>query len=459
MNVAVTLGSLVAIGLLIFGNAVFVAAEFSLTALDRSTVEANARGGTRREDRCIRRAHHKLSFQLSGAQLGISIATLATGYLTEPMMTDLPHPALDAIGIPDRATDWITAFLALVIVTSVSMVFGELVPKYLAVARPLRTARAVVGVQLLFSLLLTPAIRLTNWAANCIVRNLGIEPAEELRSARSPQELLSLVRTSARSGALDAATASLVRRSLQFGALTAAELMTPRSKIVALQTDQTVTDLVAVAAESGFSRFPIVDGDLDATVGIVHVKQVFEVPPADRAGTLLTTVAKPVTVVPSTLDGDAVMAQIRADGLQTALVVDEYGGTAGMVTVEDLIEEIVGDVRDEHDDATPDVVAAGNGWQVSGLLRIDEVAAATGYRAPEGPYETIGGLVLRELGHIPAVGETVELTALDTDGLSDASARWQATVVGMDGRRIDLLALTELGSQPGDHHKSSPGRG
>jgi CBS domain containing-hemolysin-like protein len=339
------------------------------------------------------------------------------------------------------------AFLVLVVVTSVSMVFGELVPKYLAVARPLSTARTVVGFQLLFSLLLTPAIRLTNGAANWIVRELGIEPAEELRSARSPQELVSLVRTSARSGTLDPATAALVRRSLQFGTLTAEELMTPRSKIVALQTDDTVADLVAAAAESGFSRFPIVDGDLDETVGIVHVKQVFAVPPADRAHTLLTTLALPVPVVPSTLDGDAVMAEIRANNLQTAMVVDEYGGTAGIVTVEDLIEEIVGDVRDEHDDATPDVEVAGTGWRVSGLLRTDEVAAAIGYRAPEGPYETIGGLVLRELGHIPVAGETVELTALDADGLLDASMRWQATVVRMDGRRIDLLELTELGSR------------
>jgi CBS domain containing-hemolysin-like protein len=314
------------------------------------------------------------------------------------------------------------------------------------VARPLSTARAVVAAQLLFSLLLTPAIRLTNGAANWIVRELGIEPAEELRSARSPQELVSLVRSSARSGALDPATAALVRRSLQFGALTAEELMTPRSKIVALQTDDTVSDLIATAAESGFSRFPIVDGDLDETIGIVHVKQVFKIPRGDRAHTLLATVAQPVPVVPSTLDGDAVMAEIRANSLQTAMVVDEYGGTAGIVTVEDLIEEIVGDVRDEHDDATPDVVAAGGGWRVSGLLRIDEVAAATGYRAPEGPYETIGGLVLRELGHIPVPGETVELTALDPDGLLDAGMRWQATVVAMDGRRIDLLELTELGS-------------
>jgi CBS domain containing-hemolysin-like protein len=409
-------------------------------------VDSNARLGGRR-DRFIQRAQQRLSFQLSGAQLGISISTLATGYLTEPLMADLPHPGLSAIGIPNRLADAILAFLALVIVTSVSMVFGELVPKYLAVARPLSTARAVAGVQLLLSMLFTPAIRLTNGAANWIVRKLGVEPAEELRSARSPQELASLVRNSARSGTMDAATAALVRRSLQFGELTAEELMTPRSKIVALETDETVADLIAAAAESGFSRFPIVDGDLDETIGIVHVKQVFAIPAAERATTLLTTLAQHVPVVPSTLDGDAVMAEIRANPLQTAMVVDEYGGTAGMVTVEDLIEEIVGDVRDEHDDATPDVVAAGAGWRVNGLLRIDEVAAATGFRAPEGPYETIGGLVLRELGHIPVAGETVELTALDADGLLDASMRWQATVVRMDGRRIDVLELQELGSR------------
>jgi CBS domain containing-hemolysin-like protein len=298
---------------------------------------------------------------------------------------------------------------------------------------------------LVFSTLLTPAIRLTNGAANLVLRWMGIDPAEELRSARSPQELGSLVRNSARSGSLDAATAALVDRSLQFGELSAEELMTPRSKIEVLQADQTVADLVAKAMETGFSRFPIVAGDLDETIGIVHVKQVFEVSPQDRARTRLAGLAIPVAVVPSTLDGDAVMTQIRANGLQTALVVDEYGGTAGMVTVEDLIEEIVGDVRDEHDDATPDVVAAGSGWQVSGLLRIDEVAAATGYRAPEGEYDTVGGLVLQYLGHIPEEGETVELTAFDPDREVDDPVRWLATVVQMDGRRIDQLELTELG--------------
>ncbi len=444
MNLAVTLCSVLAIAVLTAGTAVFVAAEFSLTTLERSTVEAHAGAGARR-DRYLHRAHRTLSFQLSGAQLGISITTLVTGYLTEPLMAEAPHPGLDALGVPKGVADAVVNFVALVTVTSLSMVFGELVPKYLAVARPLPTARAVAGPQVLFSLVLTPAIRLTNGAADRILRRLGIEPAQGLRSARSPQELVSLVRTSARSGSLDPTTAALVHRSLQFGALTAEELMTPRAKIVTLQVDDTVADLVATATETGFSRFPIVDGDLDQTVGIVHVKQVFAVPPADRARTLLTKVAQPVAVVPSTLDGDSVMAQTRASGLQTALVVDEYGGTAGMVTIEDLIEEIVGDVRDEHDDATPDVVAAGNGWRVSGLLRIDEIAAATGYRAPDGEYETIGGLVLQQLGHIPEDGETVELTAFDPDGLSDSSDHWRATVIRMAGRRIDLLELVEVG--------------
>ncbi|MDP7724797.1 hemolysin family protein [Mycobacterium sp. TY814] len=449
MNHSGTVLSVLAILALTFGTAVFVASEFSLTALDRSTVEANARSGGGR-DRLIRRAHRRLSFQLSGAQLGISITTLATGYLTEPLVAALPHPWLDAIGVSDKLADTITTVLALVVVTSVSMVFGELVPKYLGVARPLPTARAVVLPQWLFSVLFTPAIRMTNGAANWLVRRLGIEPAEELRSARTPQELVSLVRTSARRGSLDDMTASLMHRSLQFGTRTAEELMTPRSKIVALQTDDTVVDLVAAVAATGFSRFPVVQGDLDETVGIVHVKQAFQVPAAQRARTLLRTVAKPVAVVPSTLDGDAVMAQIRANSLQTAMVVDEYGGTAGMVTVEDLIEEIVGDVRDEHDDATPDVVAYGSGWRVSGLLRIDEVQTAIGYRAPEGPYETIGGLVLRELGHMPVAGETVEIPALNRDGLPDETMRWQAKVVRLDGRRLDLLELKELPRSNGD---------
>jgi len=449
VNVFYTVLAVLAFFVLTAGTAVFVAAEFSLTALERSTVDANARNGGRR-DKLVQRAHRTLSFQLSGAQVGISITTLITGYLAEPLVAHLLEPIFAATSLSRDLSSGLALVLALLIATSVSMVFGELVAQYLAVAKPLPVARVVAGPQVMFSMLFTPLIHLTNGTANWILRRLGIEPAEELRSARSPQELGSLVRNSARRGSLDPVTAALVDRSLQFGSRKAEELMTPRTEIVSLEIDGTVADLVEAAIRTGYSRFPIVDGDLDETVGIVHVKQVFEVPPAQHHERRLATLAQPVARVPSTLDGDDVMAQLRANGLQTALVVDEYGGTAGMVTVEDVIEEIVGDIRDEHDEPTADVVQAGGGWHVSGLLRIDEVADGTGFRAVEGEYETIGGLVLQELGHIPKPGESVELAAFDPDAPLGDPVRWLATVLQMDGRRIDQLELTRLGGRGDD---------
>lgn len=434
--------SLLGFVLLTLGTAVFVAAEFSLTALERSTVDANARTGGAR-DKMVQRAHRTLSFQLSGAQVGISVTTLITGYLAEPVIARLLAPPLARIGVPETWLDGTALVLSLIIATSVSMVFGELVAQYLAIAVPLQTARVVAGPQVLFSAAVTPLIRLTNGTANRVLRRFGIEPADELSSARSPQELASLVRNSAQQGSLDQPTAELVDRSLQFGARIAEEFMTPRSTIESLDLDDTVADLLAKVRETGHSRFPVIQGDLDETVGVVHLKQVFEIPHAQRVQTPLSRLVQAVPVVPSTLDGDALMAQIRAAGLQTALVADEYGGIAGMVTMEDLIEEIVGDIRDEHDEATPEVVEITGGHRVSGLLRIDEVADETGFRAPEGDYETIGGLVMAVLGHIPADGESVELTAFDPDA-PDRPPRWRATVARMDGRRVDLLELVRL---------------
>jgi CBS domain containing-hemolysin-like protein len=260
---------------------------------------------------------------------------------------------------------------------------------------------------------------------------------------------VSLVRTSAKQGSLDQPTANLVDRSLQFGGRIAEEFMTPRSKIEALEADDTVADLLAMVRQTGHSRFPVTKGDLDETIGVVHLKQVFEIPHAQRISTRLDKLAQPVPVVPSTLDGDSLMEQIRASGLQTALVADEYGGIAGMVTMEDLIEEIVGDIRDEHDQSTPDVVKISGGHRVSGLLRIDEIAEQTEFRAPEGDYETIGGLVMAVLGHIPTEGESVELTAFDPDAAPDNPPRWRASVARMDGRRIDLIDLVKIVSHGG----------
>lgn len=425
------------------GTAIFVAAEFSLTALERSTVESRARDGDRRS-RLVLDAHRTLSFQLSAAQLGITITTLLTGYIAEPVLAQFMMPLLTGLGVGESAATWWSLAAALFIATSLSMVFGELLPKNIAIAHPWATARAAAPLQMVFAIVFRWLINGLNGSANWMVRRLGVEPTEELRSARSPSELGALVRSSAESGSLDQATATLVGRSLAFGDRTAEDLMTPRSTITQLDVDDTIADLIATAVETGFSRFPVVDGDLDDTVGVAHVKDALLVPAAERSTTSVRTLARTVPIVPASLDGDDVLERIRTDGMQIALVADEYGGTAGLVTMEDLIEEIVGDVRDEHDRGSVDVERTEEGWLCSGLLRIDEIDSATGYHAPEGDYETIGGLVLELLGRIPDPGDWARLPDHSGDIETTVGSGWLARVEAMDGRRIDRVHLISM---------------
>jgi CBS domain containing-hemolysin-like protein len=416
--------------------AVFVAAEYALTTLEGVQVDRHLQEVGDRRAQQIARAQHSLSFQLSGTQLGITITTLATGYLAEPSIAGLVRPVLTAVGLPDGVAGPVSFVLALLLATTVSVVFGELVPKNLAIAHALGTARAVAGVLTTFSTVFRWLINALNSSANWVVRRLGVAPAEELRSARSPQELGSLVRSSAEQGTLDRGTATLLDRSLRFGELTAEELMTPRVRVESLPMRATVHDLMDASVRTGFSRFPVHEGDLDDVRGVVHVKQVFGLPKRTRWTTAVATLARPVPTVPETLPADALLERLRDSGLQVAIVVDEYGGTAGLVTMEDLVEEIVGDVRDEHDlgEASPVRPLGRNSWLVSGLLRDDEVAEATGFRMPEGEYETLAGLVLASLGEIPEVGDEVRV-----DG-------WRITVMRMDRHRIAELRLSRVES-------------
>jgi CBS domain containing-hemolysin-like protein len=440
MNLLLDLAELAAVLLLTAGTAVFVAAEFSLTALERSQIEAYSRTHDDRRTKALLAAHGSLSFQLSGAQLGITLTTLVTGYLAEPAITDLVQPGLAGLGLPDGAADALAVLLAVLLATAVSMVYGELVPKNLAIARPLPTGRSVALLQVAFTSTFRWLITGLNSSANWVVRRLGVEPAEELRSARSSQELRSLLRASAERGTIDLGTATLLGRSLRFGERTADELMTPRVNVRALRADARVPELVELSRDSGFSRFPVYDGDLDEVLGVVHVKQVFSVPPDGWATTTVASLAVPAPTVPDSLDGDSLLERLRGSGLQLAIVVDEYGGTAGMVTLEDLVEEIVGDVRDEHDaqDAQPVSRTGERRWAVSGLLREHEVRDATGFRMPEGEYETVAGLMLDRLGHLPDSGETV-----DVDG-------WRLTVLRMQRHRIAELRLERLDDPDGD---------
>lgn len=437
--------SVVAFFLLTVGTAFFVAAEFSLAALEKSSVDTRAASGDAR-DRAVQTAHRTLSMQLSACQVGITITTLITGYLAEPLIARLLEPALSAAGLPESLALPLALALALVIASYLSMVIGELVPKNLAITHPGGVARWVALPLLGFTTVFRFFIGAMDSTANAIVRRFGVTPGDE-HAARSSSELGALVRNSAREGSLDEHTAVLLERSLSFGDLTAEDLMTPRSTVISLSADDTVADLVRTSAESGYSRFPVTTHGLDETTGMVHIKQALLIPDEQHSSIPLSSIARPVHRVPDSLDGDAVLDRIRSDGGQMLLVIDEYGGVAGLVTLEDVVEEIVGEVVDEYDDATEGnpIQRRGAWWETTGLARLDEVARATGYHAPDGPYETIAGLVVCALGRMPQIGDVVELPGDDTNFADEFDAghfnTWKALITAMDGHRIDSIVL------------------
>jgi CBS domain containing-hemolysin-like protein len=416
--------------LLTFGTSLFVAAEFSLVALDRSTVERAIEKGDKRAVGVLA-AVRTLSTQLSGAQVGITITTLVVGYLAQPSLASLLETPLQAIGLEGTAGDGLAVALALAIATAFSMVVGELIPKNLAISIPLPTAKVVAGPQRFFTASVSPLITVLNGSANRLLRAVGVEPQEELSAGRSPEELAALVRHSAAAGTLDQQTAELITRSLGFAGRTAADVMTPRVRTVVLQRDQKAADVVALARRSGHSRFPVIDGDLDDVVGIVHLKSAVAVPRERRDDVPVAAIMSEALRVPETVRLDPLLVELRALGLQLAVVVDEYGGTAGVVTLEDLVEELVGEVADEHDRSRPGIVHRRDGaWLVPGLMRPDEVRDKTGVDVPDGPaYETLGGFVMAGLGRIPQVGDEVPVAG--------AVLR----VERMEGRRVDRVRM------------------
>jgi CBS domain containing-hemolysin-like protein len=409
-------------------NAFFVAAEFSLVTVDRAAIEQQAQAGDRAA-RTVRRSLRELSFQLSGAQLGITIAALLTGYLAEPALSRLVAPLT---GHQEQFDN----IFALAIASLVSMLFGELVPKNAALARPMPLARATAVPQRLFSRIFGWLIRALNGSANTIVRRLGVEPQEELASARSPEELGLLAAISARAGALPEETARLLQRTIRFGDKRAAEAMTPRVDMVALPATATVADLLATARDTGHSRFPVYESTVDLITGVVSVIAGLGVAPAQREATTVASIAREPVYVPESLDLDGVLETLQAAGAELAIVVDEYGGTDGLVTQEDLAEELVGEIADEYDvepaayELTVPLATALHSVLVEGVLREDELVEATGFRLPEGPYETLAGFILARLGHIPVEGETV------------AEHGWTFTVVEVQRRRIEQVRVT-----------------
>ncbi|KQT94313.1 hypothetical protein ASG49_05325 [Marmoricola sp. Leaf446] len=434
---------------LVLACGVFVAAEFSFVTVDRSSVEKAAAGGDKGAEG-VRVALKSLSTQLSGAQVGITLTNLAIGFLAEPAISRLIRGPLELVGTPESAITPISVAAGLVLATGLTMIFGELVPKNLAIALPLATAKATQVPMRVFTTAMRGPIRLLNGSANAIVRALGAEPQEELRSARSVDELASLTKRSATEGTLDSETANLVERSVAFGPRTAGEIMTPRVQMACVDATDPVSEIIDLSSSTGFSKFPVIKGTSDNVVGSVHVKQAVAVPRSERSDTLIREVMVEATVVPESLRLDPLLSLLRGEGFQMAIVSDEYGGTAGVVTLEDVVEEIVGDIADEHDRYGSRLRQRPDGsWIVSGLLRPDEVAAATGLELPEDEdYDTVAGLLVRELGRIPERGDRALVPLPVEVPEDDDEAPVQEHVVlrveRMDGLRVDRISIRRL---------------
>jgi CBS domain containing-hemolysin-like protein len=412
----------------VLATAVFVAAEFALVAVDRDRVDALAERGDGR----ARTAQHllrRLSISLAGAQLGITVASLVLGFIAEPTVAHALEPLLAPL--PESMQSGTAIALALLLVTVVTMVLGELVPKGVSVAKPLGTMLGLARPLRVYGFVFGPLIRTLSGAADGTVRLLGIEPREELRSVRTVDELEMLIRSSGEEGTIDPESFELLARTFRFGHKTAADVLVPRVDLVTLSEDASVADLVSLAVSSGHSRFPVIGADPDDVVGVAHALDALGVPAAERSRVAVRTIQGPVTFIPEGRDLESLLGEMRAGGLRFVVVADEYGGVAGVVTLEDLLEEIVGDIEDEHDPASPVTAPLPAGTNVvSGSLRIDEVQEIVGLELPDGEYETIAGFVLDQLGHIPVPGERVSYD------------HWLIEVLDVERRRIARLRIT-----------------
>ncbi len=414
---------------LIAATAFFVAMEFALVAVDRTRVDERAGAGDRRA-RMIQRLAARLSVHLSGAQIGITVSSLLLGFMVEPALAPMIEPGVEALFGAD--TPWgVSVAVALILATVVHMVLGELVPKAVATTKPYGTAVAVAVPTTVYGVLARPVVVFLNESANWLVRRLGIEPREELETVPDRDELEHLFVASGEEGMLDEGEVRLLTRSIRLADKQADDAMVPRVEVVAVPADASVAELAEVAARTGHSRFPVVADHLDDVAGVVHVKSLFAVPVEQRASTPVSELMKPVLAVPESRDLDDMLDDLRAGAGLLAVVVDEHGGTAGIITLEDVLEEIVGEIDDEHDSSTPERTRSESRGStvLPASLHIDEVRESTGFEMPEGDYETLAGLVLDRLGHIPVPGEIVTVGG------------WRLEVVAVDGLRIAAVRV------------------
>ncbi len=448
---------------LVLLNGFFVAAEFALVSVRQTRIEQLSKEGSARA-RQVGRVLEHLDTYIAATQLGITMASLALGFVAEPAIAALLEPVFEHIPFlhgPGAviSSHTIALIIAFAIATALHIVFGELAPKSIALQRPEATSLWVITPLNIFERVFRYPIAFLNGIGNAVVRLIGLEPAGGHGSVHSVEELELLVHSSRQAGLLEEQQEQMVAGVFDFGEHRASRVMTPRTELHAVATTISLDELTTEAAEGGHSRLVVFEGDLDHIAGVVHAKDVLRTI-ARRQHTLaaggqlpefdVRSILRIVPFYPESLPLDELMAAMRREGAQIAVMVDEFGGTAGIVTLEDLLEEIVGEVQDEFDPMHEAVTAQPDGsYLINGLMAVEEIDEQFGLRIEEPFYDTIGGYVFGQLGRAASVGDTVT-----------APGGWQLQVAELDGLRVAKVrlipaappeTLDSLDDEEGDH--------
>src|SRR5881396_3710386 len=430
---------LLAVIALVATNAFFVAAEFALVAARRTRIEAMIRRGDRKA-RTVRKALHDLYRQLSAAQLGITVASILLGYVAEDTVAHLFRDWFSSLpqSLNFLTRGGIASVTAVAVISFLHVVFGEQAPKAWAITYPEGTSRWVAAPLIFFSWVTRPFTELLNWSSNLLVRMLGItstNPAHD--RVHSPEEIRMLVEQSRKTGGLGAGDARLLEGVFEFSEKNAREVMTPRTAIVALPAEASLAEAADRVAAAGRSRYPVTGESLDDVVGIVHAKDILR-GLLSGSEAPVQGIARPAFFVPGTREVEDVLADMKRQKVHLAIVLDEFGGTAGLVTMEDLLEEIVGPIYDEYDQAPPTATAgvaggvgSGEGGVpiVAGSTEIAEVNRLLRLQLDDADYTRIGGLIFGRLGRLPKVGDRVNLQGATFE------------ILEMDGRRVGRVRV------------------
>src|SRR5881628_3761532 len=428
---------LAAVLVLVAANAFFVAAEFALVAARRTRIEEMIRRGDRKA-KTVQQALQDLYRQLSAAQLGITVASILLGYVAEDTVAHLFREWF--AGLP-AALSFLTrggvaSVLAVVVISFLHVVFGEQAPKAWAIAYPERTSRWIAAPLIFFSRITRPFTDLLNWSAHRVVRLLGLRgTTAELERIHSPEEIRMLVKQSQERGKLDADDALLLQGVFEFSEKSAREVMTPRTEMVALPADLTLEEAADQVAVAGRSRYPVYGESLDDILGVVHAKDILAGLRSAKGGSL-RAVLRPAVFVPGTREVEDVLADMKRQKIHLAIVLDEFGGTAGLVTMEDLLEEIVGQIYDEYDRSSGELrsVPAGVAPTIAGSVPIRDVNQIYGLELGEQDYTTIGGFLFGAIGRLPRPGDQVAVKGAVFE------------IVEVEGRRVGTVRVLRRGS-------------